>query len=99
MSCFKLKKVILEENLQNNKKFTEREILPFFSISLFSSFRKFQLKEIYSKNEIKHFFLPRKGVMNSFVVEKNNKVTDFISFYTLRSSILNNPKHETLHVT
>lgn len=48
--------------------------------------------------EVKHFLLPREGVVASYVVEeidekKEKTITDFISFYTLPSSVL---KHETI---
>ncbi len=32
----------------------------------------------------------------SYVVEKNKKITDFFSFYSLPSSILKHPVHKTL---
>ena len=50
---------------------------------------KFQLKVIFSKDEIAHWMLPRANVIDSFVVESaEGKVTDFLSFYHLPSSIL-----------
>lgn len=43
-------------------------------------------------------FTPKDGVVDSYVVEevineKENKITDFISFYTVKCSVL---KHETI---
>jgi len=48
--------------------------------------------------EVKHFMIPKEGVIDTYVVEKTDKdkgkiITDFISFYTLPSSVL---KHETI---
>lgn len=69
---------------------------------------KFNLKVLYTPEEVAHWFLPRPHVMDSFVVEsrrRNNnddsaesdgKITDFISFYHLPSSILNRDR-ETLY--
>lgn len=47
-----------------------------------------------------HFLLPRENVIESWVVEdpSNDEITDFISFYSLPSSILRNPQHSMLHV-
>lgn len=44
--------------------------------------------------------MPREWVVESFVVEdpSNDEITDFISFYSLPSSILKHPTHKTLHV-
>ena len=58
---------------------------------------KFSVKQIFSKKEIAHFFLPRKNVIYSYCIEnQEGKVTDFISFYSLPSSVLNNPKYDKL---
>ncbi len=44
-------------------------------------------------------FSPIEDVIYSYVVEdEDGKVTDFISYYSLPSSILNNPKHNLLRV-
>jgi len=44
--------------------------------------------------------LPREWVVESFVVEdeKEKKITDFISFYSLPSSVLKHPDHKVLNV-
>ena len=43
--------------------------------------------------------MPREWVIESFVVEdKDKKITDFISFYSLPSSVLKHPEHNILHV-
>lgn len=48
--------------------------------------------------EVKHFLQPKDGVIDTYVVEETNEkkektITDFVSFYTLPSSVL---KHETI---
>ena len=51
---------------------------------------RFSLRTIFSKEDVAHWLLPRPGVIDSFVVESNDgKVTDFLSFYHLASTILN----------
>jgi len=47
----------------------------------------------FTEEDVKHWLIPRKDVIYSYVVEKDKKITDFISFYCLPSSVLNNPKH------
>ena len=56
---------------------------------------------VFNSEEIKHFMLPQKDVIYSYVVEdKSGKITDFFSFYSLPSSVLkDNPgDHKTLNV-
>ena len=51
-----------------------------------------------SEEEVRHFLCPRDGVVYSWYVEDaNGTVTDFISFYALNSSILNNPQHSHIY--
>lgn len=63
---------------------------------------QFKLKILFTKEEIRHWLLPRDKVINSYVVEtttsskkKETKITDFISFYHLPSSILHH--NDTLY--
>lgn len=53
----------------------------------------------FNKEEIQHFFLPREKVMYSFVVTDpdTDEITDFFSFYSLPSSVLDNSKYNTLY--
>jgi len=61
--------------------------------------QKFNLSVIFSEEEFAHWLLPREGVIQSYVNTdpKTNEVTDFISFYHLPSSIMQNPKHTHLN--
>jgi glycylpeptide N-tetradecanoyltransferase len=58
----------------------------------------FDLHVSMSEEETAHWFLPRDGVITTYVVENpdNHKVTDFFSFYTLCSSVMGNPKYNSL---
>lgn len=55
---------------------------------------------------MKHYFLPRDKIIYTYVVsttetvngKKKEKVTDFLSFYSLPSHVMNNPKHNMLYV-
>lgn len=55
--------------------------------------QQFQLKVLFTEEEIAHWLLPRDKVINSYVVAGNaenpDEITDFLSFYHLPSSILN----------
>mgnify|MGYP001616264800 CR=1 FL=1 len=50
--------------------------------------------------EVAHFLLPREWVVESFVVEdtETDEITDFVSFYSLPSSVLKHPTHKILNV-
>ncbi len=59
---------------------------------------KFKVRAYYSIDEVAHWFLPRDKVVYSYVVEspESGEITDFVSFYSLPSSILNHERHKTL---
>ena len=57
--------------------------------------KKMDVSFIYNKAEVAHQLLPREGVMSSWVVEDSEgKVTDFISYYALPSTILKSQKED-----
>jgi len=59
--------------------------------------KRFGLVQTFTEDEFAHWFLPRAGVVNSYVVENaSRQITDMSSFYTLPSSIINNEKYSTL---
>jgi glycylpeptide N-tetradecanoyltransferase len=51
----------------------------------------------FSEEELAHWIVPRDGVVDAFVVEREGVITDFCSYYYLPSSILKHPKHTTLN--
>ncbi|KAJ0182546.1 hypothetical protein K1T71_001915 [Dendrolimus kikuchii] len=58
---------------------------------------KFDLAPIFSEEDFKHWFLPQNGIIDSFVVEANDgSITDFVSYYTLPSTVVYHPVHKTL---
>lgn len=59
---------------------------------------KFKVRAYYSVEEVAHWFIPKDKVVYSYVVENMNSgdITDFLSFYSLPSSILNHDQHKTL---
>lgn len=60
--------------------------------------QKFEVHLHFNQDEIAHFLLPRDNVLESFVIENNGVITDFISFYNLPSTILKHETHKLLKV-
>ncbi|XP_033111747.1 glycylpeptide N-tetradecanoyltransferase 2-like [Anneissia japonica] len=59
--------------------------------------KKFDLYPSFTEEEFQHWFTPREGIINTYVVEGDKKqVTDFISYYTLSSSIMHHTVHDIL---
>jgi len=60
--------------------------------------KKFALTQNFTLDEFLHWFTPREGVIDSFVVEdpETHEVTDLLSFYTLPSTIIGNKKYNML---
>ncbi|NWU72864.1 NMT1 tetradecanoyltransferase, partial [Pterocles burchelli] len=59
--------------------------------------KQFHLTPIMSREEVEHWFLPQENIIDTFVVESApGEVTDFLSFYTLPSTIMNHPTHKSL---
>ena len=83
----KLNKLPQKPSLPGLRSMKERDISLVHEL-LNTYLSKFKVHFKFSIEEIKHFFLPRDGVVNSYVVEDSTTITDFFSFYTLPSSIL-----------
>ncbi|AET39736.1 glycylpeptide N-tetradecanoyltransferase NMT1 Ecym_4716 [Eremothecium cymbalariae DBVPG len=70
---------------------------------LFNKYQsRFDLVQSFDKEEFKHWFIGNAespGVIYSYVVENEvGEITDFVSFYSLPFSILNNPLHKHLGI-
>lgn len=84
-----------ETKISNLMEMTQEHVQGVFKL-LTSYLNKFPLHVQFTEEEIAHWLLPRKGVINSYVVVgKDDSITDFISFYHLPSSILG--RDDTLH--
>ena len=52
---------------------------------------------IYNDEEFEHWFLPREGVVSSYVVQNDSgEITDFGSFFWLSSTIVNGKRYKNL---
>ncbi|KAK4634193.1 Glycylpeptide N-tetradecanoyltransferase [Fulvia fulva] len=59
---------------------------------------RFQLRQEFTDEEIAHWICSdtSKSVVWSYVVEENGKITDFISYYLLESTVLRASRRETI---
>lgn len=62
-------------------------------------YSQFMLYPNFIDDDFAHWLLPREGVVYSYVVQdpETDEITDMISFYSLPSSIIKNPKYKTLN--
>ncbi|KAG0027025.1 glycylpeptide N-tetradecanoyltransferase [Podila clonocystis] len=59
----------------------------------------FEIAPHFSEADVRHWLIPRAGVVWAYVVEdpETKEITDFFSFYSLPSTVINNPTHSTLN--
>jgi glycylpeptide N-tetradecanoyltransferase len=57
---------------------------------------KFDLAPMFTEEEFCHWFIPRPGIVDTYVVESEGVITDFVSFYTLPSTVMHHPLHKSL---
>jgi len=72
--------------------------VPELTVLLMNYLESYQLTTHFSEADFRHWFLPRDGIINTFVVEDptTHKLTDLVSFYTLPSTVLGNKNYSTL---
>lgn len=59
--------------------------------------KKFDLAPQFSRDDFRYYFMPRDGVIYSYVaLNKDKKVTDLISFYSLPSSVMHHPQYKSI---
>uniref|UniRef100_UPI00398F716F glycylpeptide N-tetradecanoyltransferase 2 isoform X1 n=1 Tax=Pristiophorus japonicus TaxID=55135 RepID=UPI00398F716F len=64
---------------------------------LFNYLKQFELAPVMSEEEVIHWLLPRENIIDTYVVEGSDGVlTDFVSFYTLPSTVMHHPIHKNL---
>ena len=73
-------------------------------LELFNKYQsRFDLIQIFSREEFAHWFLGSDDIIHSYVVEttdpKNGKrITDFFSFYSLSFTVLDNKLHDMINI-
>ncbi|XP_069846523.1 glycylpeptide N-tetradecanoyltransferase 2 isoform X3 [Dipodomys merriami] len=59
--------------------------------------KQFHLAPVMDEEEVAHWFLPQEHIIDTFVVESpSGRLTDFLSFYTLPSTVMHHPSHKSL---
>ena len=69
------------------------------TVLLNSYLAKFDLAPVYSEADVHHWFLPQDNIIEAYVVETPGApgtLTDFVSFYTLPSTVMNHPSHSSI---
>lgn len=94
--AIKLYRVDEELSMQKLRKLEKKDIPSLLKL-LNSYLEKFKIHINFTKEEIEHWFLPRKKVIYSFVNVEDGEVKDLISFYSLPSQVLGNSKHDLLN--
>lgn len=65
----------------------EPQDVPQVTVKLNEFLEKYSFSQVFTEEEVAHWFLPRPGIVGSFVVEKKKQITDFISFYIVPSTV------------
>ena len=63
------------------------EDVPQVTAKLNEDLKKYKVAQIFTEDEVAHWFLPRQGIVGSYVIEKKKEVTSFVSFYLVPSSV------------
>ena len=67
---------------------TNKDIIPLTKF-LGKQLSKFRMNVVFNQEEVKHWFIPRKEVIYTYVKKsENGEITDLISFYNLPSLCL-----------
>ncbi|XP_006012294.2 glycylpeptide N-tetradecanoyltransferase 1 [Latimeria chalumnae] len=75
----------------------ERKDVPAVHKLLVEYLKQFNLNPVMNQEEVAHWFLPQENIIDTYLVETSEgEITDFLSFYTLPSTIMNHPVHKSL---
>lgn len=81
---------------QGFREMVEADVPKAFAL-LYNYLEKFSLAPNFNQDEFSHWFLPKQGIVNAYVVENAaGEITDMSSYYTLPSTIMHHPNHNTL---
>ncbi|XP_052801642.1 glycylpeptide N-tetradecanoyltransferase 1-like [Mya arenaria] len=91
----KLYKLPDQTRVQGFRPFTPADLPDAFEL-MAKYLDNLELSPIFTIDEFKHWFISRKDIIESFVVENNGVITDFVSFYSLPSTVMHHPVHKVL---
>ena len=61
-------------------------------------YENYKVHITFTEDEVAHFLLPQNNIIHSMLVEgEDGEVTDFVSFYTLNSTIIDHVDYNCLH--
>lgn len=58
--------------------------------------KRFDLAPNFTEEDFTHWFSPQQDIVDSYVVENDGVITDFVSYYTLPSTVMHHPVHKVL---
>jgi len=92
----KLYRLADETKVAGLREFTAKDI-PQVTVLLNTYLSQFTLAPTFNETEVEHWFTPKANIINSYVVENTDgKLTDFVSFYCLPSTVMNHPNHKNI---
>lgn len=80
-------------NIPGLRKMEEKDV-PEVTAKLNEYLNSFTVRQHFTEDEVKHYFLPIPDVVGSYVIEKKRKIEAFASFYIVPSSV-ENEKHDS----
>lgn len=86
-----------EPKLPGFRQMTEQDLEPVLKL-LTSYLSKFDMAQVFTIEELRHWLLTAPSVVHAYVVEKEGKITDFVSFYGLESTVLGKAKYSSVNV-
>lgn len=71
------------------------EDVPQVTVKLNEYLLKYPFAQVFSSEEVAYNFLPKPGIVGSYVVEKDGEISSFCSFYMVPSSVKNCPEYDS----
>jgi len=86
-----------EPQIKGFRKTTSKDIPQIYE-HLKTFLTKFKVSPLFTQKEVGHLVKPKDNVVYSYVVEdpETKKITDFVSWYNIPSSIINHKTHKVL---
>jgi glycylpeptide N-tetradecanoyltransferase len=71
---------------------TEADV-PEVTVKLNEYLSQYKFSQVFDEPQVAHWFLPRPGIVGSYVLEVKKQITGFISFYLVPSSVSGVPEY------